>query len=75
VERCRHRSRGDSTARVDRTLLSAAGGWFGATDGTALFEALPFEYSCGWIVAPPNLRAQLLAVADRFRDGATSGAH
>ncbi len=56
-------------------LLSAAGGWFGATDGTDLLEALPFEYSGGWVVAPPNLRAQLLAVAERFRDGATSGAY
>jgi myo-inositol-1(or 4)-monophosphatase len=56
-------------------LLSEAGGWFGATDGTDLLEALPFEYSGGWVAAPPNLRAQLLAVAERFGDGATSWAH
>jgi myo-inositol-1(or 4)-monophosphatase len=54
-------------------LLSEAGGWFGAADGTDLLEALPFEYSGGWVAAPPNLRAQLLAVAERFRDAATSG--
>ena len=56
-------------------LLSEAGGWFGAADGTDLLEALPFEYSDGWIAAPPNLRDQLLAVAQRFRDGASSRAH
>jgi myo-inositol-1(or 4)-monophosphatase len=55
-------------------LLSEAGGWFGAADGTDLLEVLPFEYSGGWVAAPPNLRAQLLAVAERFRDAATSGA-
>ena len=46
-------------------LLSEAGGWFGATDGTDLLEALPFEYSGGWVAAPPSLRDQLLAVAQR----------
>jgi myo-inositol-1(or 4)-monophosphatase len=35
-------------------LLSAAGGWFGTTDGTDLLEALPFEYSDGWLAAPPE---------------------
>jgi fructose-1,6-bisphosphatase/inositol monophosphatase family enzyme len=49
-------------------LLSEAGGWFGATDGTGLLEALPFEYSGGWVAAPPNLRGQLFAVALRVRD-------
>jgi myo-inositol-1(or 4)-monophosphatase len=43
-------------------LLSEAGGWFGSADGTALLEALPFEYSGGWVAAPPDLREQLLAV-------------
>ena len=43
-------------------LLSEAGGWFGATDGRDLLRALPFEYSGGWLAAPPNLRDQLLAV-------------
>ena len=42
-------------------LLSEAGGWFGATDGTDLLQALPFEYSGGWVAAPPSLRDQLLA--------------
>jgi myo-inositol-1(or 4)-monophosphatase len=46
-------------------LLSEAGGWFGAVDGTDLLEALPFEYSGGWVATPPNLRDQLLAVAQR----------
>jgi myo-inositol-1(or 4)-monophosphatase len=50
-------------------LLSEAGGWFGAADGTDLLESLPFEYAGGWVAAPPNLREQLLAVAQRFRDG------
>jgi myo-inositol-1(or 4)-monophosphatase len=54
-------------------ILSAAGGWFGATDGTDLLEALPFEYSGGWVAAPPNLRDQLLALAQR--DGPSSWAH
>jgi myo-inositol-1(or 4)-monophosphatase len=54
-------------------ILSAAGGWFGATDGTDLLEALPFEYSGGWVAAPPNLRDQLLALAQR--DGPSSRAH
>jgi len=48
-------------------LLSEAGGWFGAVDGTDLLEALPFEYSGGWVAAPPNLSEQLLAVAQDFR--------
>jgi myo-inositol-1(or 4)-monophosphatase len=56
-------------------LLSEAGGWFGAADGTDLLEALPFEYSGGWLAAPPNLRDQLLALAQRFRDGPPSRAH
>jgi myo-inositol-1(or 4)-monophosphatase len=56
-------------------LLSEAGGWFGAADGTDLLEALPFQYSGGWVAAPPTLRAQVLAVTERFRDGATSGTH
>jgi myo-inositol-1(or 4)-monophosphatase len=56
-------------------LLSAAGGWFGATDGTNLLEALPFEYSGGWVAAPPSLRDQLLAVARRYRDGPSARAH
>jgi myo-inositol-1(or 4)-monophosphatase len=55
-------------------LLSEAGGWFGAADGTDLLEVLPFEYLGGWVAAPANLRAQLLAVAERFRDAAASGA-
>jgi myo-inositol-1(or 4)-monophosphatase len=55
-------------------LLSEAGGWFGAADGTDLLEALPFEYSGGWVAAPPNLREQLLAVAQRFRDGRSARA-
>jgi myo-inositol-1(or 4)-monophosphatase len=54
-------------------ILSAADGWFGATDGTDLLEALPFEYSGGWVAAPPNLRDQLLALAQR--DGPSSRAH
>jgi myo-inositol-1(or 4)-monophosphatase len=49
-------------------LLSEAGGWFGATDGTDLLEALPFEYSGGWVAAPPNLRGELFAVALRVSD-------
>jgi fructose-1,6-bisphosphatase/inositol monophosphatase family enzyme len=56
-------------------LLSEAGGWFGAADGTDLLEALPFEYSGGWVAAPPNLRNQLLALAQRLRDGPSSRAH
>ena len=56
-------------------LLSEAGGWFGATDGTDLLEALPFEYSGGWVAAPPSLRDQLLAVAQRHRDGPSPRAH
>jgi myo-inositol-1(or 4)-monophosphatase len=43
-------------------LLSQAGGWFGATDGRDLLQALPFEYSGGWVAAPLNLRDQLVAV-------------
>jgi hypothetical protein len=43
-------------------LLSEAGGWTGTTEGTNLLEALPFEYSGGWVAALPNLRDQLLAV-------------
>jgi myo-inositol-1(or 4)-monophosphatase len=49
-------------------LLSEAGGWFGVTDGTDLLEALPFEYSDGWIATPPALRDQLLAVAQHVPD-------
>jgi fructose-1,6-bisphosphatase/inositol monophosphatase family enzyme len=56
-------------------LLSAAGGWFGATDGTDLLEALPFEYSGGWVATPPNLRDQVLALAQRVRDRPSSPAH
>ena len=56
-------------------LLSEAGGWFGAADGTDLLEALPFEYSGGWVAAPPSLRDQLLAVAQRYRDGPSARAH
>jgi myo-inositol-1(or 4)-monophosphatase len=56
-------------------LLSEAGGWFGATDGTDLLAALPFEYSGGWVAAPPSLRDQLLAVAQRYRDGPSARAH
>src|SRR5688572_18951250 len=41
-------------------VLWEAGGWFGAMDGTDLLEALPFEYSGGWVAAPPNIRGQLL---------------
>ena len=55
-------------------ILSEAGGWFGATDGTDLLEALPFEYSDGWVAAPPNLRDKVLALAQRVRDGPSSGA-
>jgi myo-inositol-1(or 4)-monophosphatase len=55
-------------------LLSEAGGWFGAADGTDLLEALPFEYSGGWIAAPPNLREHLVALAQRSRDGRSSRA-
>src|SRR5215211_64787 len=55
-------------------LLSEAGGWFGAADGTDLLEALPFEYSGGWVAAPQNLRDQLVALAQRFRDGPSSRA-
>ena len=53
-------------------ILSEAGGRFGATDGTDLLEALPFEFSGGWVAAPPNLRDQLVALAQRFRDGPSS---
>jgi myo-inositol-1(or 4)-monophosphatase len=56
-------------------LLSAAGGWFGATDGTDLLEARPFEYSDGWIAVPPSLRDQLLAVAQRYLDGPAARVH
>lgn len=56
-------------------LLSEAGGWFGTSDGTDLLEALPFEYSGGWVAAPPNLRDRLLALAQRLRDGPSSRAH
>jgi hypothetical protein len=55
-------------------LLSEAGGWFGATDWTDLLEALPFEFSGGWVAVPPSLRDQLVAVAQRFRDGPSSRA-
>jgi myo-inositol-1(or 4)-monophosphatase len=54
--------------------LWEAGGWFGAPDGTDLLEALPFEFSGGWVAAPPNLRDQLVALAQRFRDGPSSRA-
>ena len=56
-------------------LLSAAGGWFGATDGTDLLEARPFEYSDGWIAVPPSLRDQLLGVAQRYLDGPAARMH
>jgi myo-inositol-1(or 4)-monophosphatase len=56
-------------------LLSEAGGWFGTTDGTDLLDALPFEYSGGWVAAPPSLRDQLLAVAQLYRDGPSERAH
>ena len=56
-------------------LLSEAGGWFGAADGTDLLEALPFEYSGGWVATPPNLRDQVLALAQRVRDRPSSPAH
>jgi fructose-1,6-bisphosphatase/inositol monophosphatase family enzyme len=56
-------------------LLSEAGGWFGATDGTDLLEALPLEFSGGWVAARPNLRDQFLALAQRVRDGPSSRAH
>ena len=55
-------------------LLSEAGGWFGAADGTDLLKALPFEYSGGWVAAPPNLRDQLVALAQRVRAGPSSRA-
>jgi myo-inositol-1(or 4)-monophosphatase len=56
-------------------LLLEAGGWFGAADGTDLLEALPFEYSDGWIAVPPSLRDQLLAVAQRYPDGPAARVH
>ncbi len=56
-------------------VLSEAGGWFGAADGTDLLEALPFEYSGGWVAAPPSLRDQLLAVARRFCDRPSARVH
>ena len=56
-------------------LLSEAGGWFGAADGTDLLETLPFEYSGAWVAAPPNLRDQLLAVAQRYPDGPAARVH
>jgi myo-inositol-1(or 4)-monophosphatase len=55
-------------------LLREAGGCFGAPDGTDLLEALPFEFSGGWVAAPPNLRDQLAALAQRYRDGSSSRA-
>ncbi|HEY4277602.1 MAG TPA: inositol monophosphatase family protein [Conexibacter sp.] len=55
-------------------LLAEAGGWSGTTEGTDLLEALPFTYSDGWVAAPPSLRDQLLAVAQRLRDGPSSRA-
>jgi myo-inositol-1(or 4)-monophosphatase len=55
-------------------LLSEAGGWSGTTDGTALLEALPFDYSDGWIAAPATLRDQLLVLCKSVRDGAPSRA-
>lgn len=56
-------------------LLSEAGGWFGAADGTDLLEALPLEYSGGWIAVAPSLRDQLLAVAQRYPDGPAARVH
>jgi myo-inositol-1(or 4)-monophosphatase len=56
-------------------LLSEVGGWFGAADGTDLLEALPFDYSDGWIAAHPSLRDQLIAFAQLFRDGPPAQAH
>jgi fructose-1,6-bisphosphatase/inositol monophosphatase family enzyme len=55
-------------------VLWEAGGWFGAPDGTDLLEDLPFEFSGGWLAAPPNLRDPLVALAQRFRDGPSSRA-
>jgi len=49
-------------------LLSEAGGWFGAADGLDLLEALPFDYSDGWVAAPPSLRDQLLATIQRVHE-------
>jgi len=56
-------------------LLSEASGWSGTTDGIALLEALPFDYTDGWIAVPTGLRDQLLAVSRRFRDGLSSPKH
>src|SRR4051794_5061862 len=56
-------------------LLSEEGGWFGTTDGADLLEALPFDFSDGWIAAPVRLREQLLAVGKRFGDGSFSRTH
>jgi hypothetical protein len=50
-------------------VLSEAGGWFGAADGTDLLETLPFEYSGGWVAVAPDLRDQLLAAALHVPDG------
>jgi myo-inositol-1(or 4)-monophosphatase len=47
-------------------ILSETGGCFTATDGTNLLQALPFEFSDGWVAAPPDLHDQLLAVAQTF---------
>jgi myo-inositol-1(or 4)-monophosphatase len=55
-------------------LLWEAGGRFVAPDGADLLAALPFEFSGGWIAAPPNLRDQLVGLAQRFRDRPSPGA-
>jgi hypothetical protein len=68
-------SAGRSRAGGAAQLLLEAGGWFGAADGTDLLEALPFEYSDGWIAVPPSLRDQLLAVAQRYLDGPAAPVH
>src|SRR3954462_14462618 len=55
-------------------LLSEAGGWFGATNGTDLLEALPVDFSGGWVAAPPTLCDPLLALAQSSRDDPPSRA-
>jgi myo-inositol-1(or 4)-monophosphatase len=47
-------------------LMREAGGWFGSTDGTDLYEQRPFTYSGGWVATPMRLREQLFTVADRL---------
>ena len=43
--------------------IAEAGGWYGSTDGDDLLALRPFIYRGGWIVAPSDLRDQLLQVA------------